>query len=94
MTQQKSPDSGRLFIDGKPVRKYLFGRKSFLDGRTVLCAVEAFDKDHALARLSEAWPFILKMEWDFLDELDPEHFMGAMGTDLPLIGRTRGTRLH
>lgn len=71
-------------IDGKEVKKYLFGRKSYLDGRPVFCAVEAFSKDHAIERLVETWSFTSASDWDFMEELDVTHFMGALGTDLPL----------
>lgn len=65
--------------------KYLFARKSRLHGgHMVLCAVEAFDKDHAVRRLVEKYPYTEKREWEFLDMLDPEHFCGALGEDLPL----------
>lgn len=79
----QKPD--RLMIDGKPVRVFLFGRKSHIDGRPVLYQVEGFDKDHALRRLCEVEHWIEKREWDFIDELDPEHDVGAMGRKLPLL---------
>ncbi len=67
------------------LNKYLFARKSRLaGGHTVLCAVEAYDKDHAVTRLVENFPYTERMDWDFLEMLDPEHFCGALGHDLPL----------
>ena len=68
----------------RPVKKYLFARRSKFSDHPVLAAVEAFDKDHAILRLSLAFPFADGMDWDFLDELDPDHYVGAMGHDLPL----------
>lgn len=50
----------------------------------VLCAVEAFDKDHAVRRLVEKYPYTIPREWEYLDDLDPEHFCGALGDDLPM----------
>lgn len=46
--------------------------------------VEAFGKDHALTRLMESFPMIARSDWEFIDELLPEHDVGAMGTKLPL----------
>lgn len=76
-----------LMIDGKAVRKFLFSRWIVLTQSYFLIDVEAFDKDHAIKRLRDAFPHIEKREWDYLDELDPEHFVGKMGKSLPLYPR-------
>lgn len=46
--------------------------------------VEAFGKDHALTRLVEAYPQVERRDWEFIDELEARHDIGAMGTKLPL----------
>lgn len=84
MLPQK-PDRSRLIIDGKIVRIFLFMRKSFLSKHPVLWQVEGFDKDHALSRLSAQEHWIARKEWNFIEELDPEHDVGAMGRRLPLL---------
>lgn len=73
-------------------RKFLFARTSkighMINGRmeypAVFVSVEAINKDHAIQRLHAKYPYIKKSQWDYLDELDPEHFVGALGEDLPL----------
>jgi hypothetical protein len=75
----------RLLIDGKMVRIFLFARKSPLSGHPVLWQVEGFDKDHALGRLCEVEHWIARREWNYIEELDPEHDVGAMGRKLPLL---------
>jgi hypothetical protein len=81
------------------IKKYLFARairiKSIAhhSGHVVhqqLVAVEGFTKDHAIRRLIEKWPDSKSQNWDFLDELDPEHFVGVLGTDMPLFPHLRG----
>jgi len=72
----------------KLIHKYLFVRESYIDRRPVMVAVEAFTKDHAVSRLLEKYPFVEKHDWHFIEELDPEHFCGVMGTDLPLHEKT------
>jgi hypothetical protein len=73
----------------RTIRKYLFVRESYLDKRPCYVSVEAHDRDHAILRLREKYPFVEKMDWHYLDELDPEHFLGALGEDLPLLEKTR-----
>lgn len=46
-------------------------------------SVDAISKDHAIERLREKWPEIPALDWDFLEELDPEHDLGALGEHLP-----------
>jgi len=75
---------GRV-IDGRLVRVFLFARKSPLSGnRPVLWQVEGFDKDDALRRLCEVEHWIDRKAWEFIEELDPEHDVGAMGRKLPI----------
>lgn len=73
-------------IDGKQVRSFLFAhllRRNVAGRReTMNVQVEAFDKDHAVARLRARWPMI--REWEFIDELDAEHDIGRVGERLPL----------
>jgi hypothetical protein len=71
------------------VKKFLFARQSYLDGRNVFVAVEAYDKDHAILRLAEKYPYVEKMKWDFLEELDPDHFLGHLGEDLILAEKSK-----
>ena len=72
----------------KLIHKYLFVRESYLDRRPVYVTVECFDKDHAISRLVETYPFVESRDWHYLEELDPEHFLGALGVDLPLHEKT------
>jgi len=76
--------TNRKRIDDKNVRKFLFGRKSPIDSRPIFVSVEAFDKDHAIKRLREKFAWVEVLEWDYIDELDPDHFIGGLGEDLPL----------
>jgi len=50
----------------------------------VYCTVEAFGKDHAVTRLINKYPYTNRRDWEFIEELDPEHFIGRLGTHLPL----------
>ncbi len=79
------PQKPSLFIDGKPVRKWLFVRASPIDRRPVLVSVEAFTLDHAVKRLEEKFHWVARREWNMVEELDAEHFVGALGEDLPLV---------
>lgn len=86
-----------LMIDGKPVRKFLFSRLSRImypgciptdDGRKfiVMAQVEAFNVDHALDRLqNEIFPIVPRKDWELMEELDPEHDVGALGSSHPLL---------
>lgn len=74
------------------IRKFLFIRASKILNRMpngtlqrlpVPVSVDAISKDHAIERLKEKWPEIDSMDWDFLEELDPEHDIGALGDHLP-----------
>lgn len=79
----------RLFIDGKLVRSWLFARKGVSlatgDDFHELHQVEAFNLDHAWKRMTEeickGFP---RASMEMLEELDPEHFVGAMGRFHPL----------
>lgn len=51
----------------------------------ILASVEAYDKDHAISRLKEEFPEVNSMDWDFIVELEPLHFVGVMGYDFPLF---------
>lgn len=66
-------------------RKFLFARYSPILRDQVLVAVEAYDKDHAILTLLAEYPHIEKMDWDYLDELEPSHFLGVLGRDIPLM---------
>jgi hypothetical protein len=80
-------DPRRLYIDGKAVRAWLVAHviKNVDGTRSVECVqVEAFGKDHAIKRLREAYPMVESRAWEFLEELDPEHDVGALGRKLPL----------
>jgi hypothetical protein len=81
------------------IKKYLFARAiripsiahhSGFVAHQQLVTVEAFNKDHAIRRLIEKWPDSNSQQWDLLDELDPGHFVGVLGTDLPLFPHMRG----
>lgn len=74
-----------LMIDGKPVRCWLFARMSKLSPHPVLKSVEGFTLDHAFNRLqNEIAPGFARSDWQMLEELDPEHSLGALGTHHPL----------
>ena len=81
--------NGQIFVDGKPVRCWLFCRMSALGvggaRHPVLYQVEGFSLDHAFERLTnEIAPGFARREFEMLDELDPEHFVGELGTYHPL----------
>jgi hypothetical protein len=73
----------------KRAKKYLVARQSRVassDGKNhnVFATVEAYSQMHALERLAEHFPNVPFSDWNFLDdELDKDHFLGGMGTDLP-----------
>lgn len=71
-------------IDGKAVRKFVFGRYSQLAKRAFVVEVHAFNKDHAIARLEEQYGYIERGDWEFIDEIDPEAIIGKLGETLPL----------
>lgn len=52
----------------------------------VLAQVEAFNVDHAINRLqNDLFPMIPRADWEMIEELDPEHELGKMGSTHPLI---------
>lgn len=65
-------------------RKFLFTRWNVILQDQMIVSVEAYDKDHAVLTLRAEYPHVDAMEWDFVDEIEPEHFVGAMGRDIPL----------
>lgn len=68
-------------------RKFMFSRYSHFLRRDIHVAVEAYDKDHALLALAVEYPGVTASEWDFVTELEPEHFLGVMGRDIQLTER-------
>lgn len=70
-------------VDGKVVRTFLFARQSRLSNHPELISVEGFSLDHCFNRLVE-WSKFPRKEWEVISELDPEHFIGALGRHLPL----------
>lgn len=75
------------------IKKFLFVRESYLDRRPVYVSVECFDKDHAITRLAEKYPYVESRHWHYLEELDPEHFLGALGEDLPFLEHKPAARI-
>lgn len=77
------PKAKGKVIEGRLVRVFLFARKSPLSGaRPVMWQVEGFTKDDALSRLCEVEHWVERSAWEFIDELDPEHDIGALGRKL------------
>jgi hypothetical protein len=73
-------------LDGKLVKKYLFTRWMIVAQAHKLVMVEGFDKDHAMKRLLEHYTGSELREWEFIDEVPPEAFIGPkMGDTLDLI---------
>jgi hypothetical protein len=77
----------------KEIKKYLFMRRSRVADmsgvkRDILASVEAYDKDHAILRLKEYYPFVDSRDWNFVDELEPQHFLGILGDDIPIHTRS------
>jgi hypothetical protein len=73
----------------KQPEKFLFARRSRVatsrgKNHMVLIAVEGMNIDHALDRLVARWGHIPRADWEMLDKLEPEHFMGHMGDDYPM----------
>ena len=52
--------------------------------RKVIVAIEAISKDHALERLAEHFPHVARMDWDFIDEVDPADDIGVFGQTIKL----------
>jgi hypothetical protein len=50
----------------------------------VIVCVQALDVDHAMQRLLNYAPFTNFYDWDFIEQVDYDHFVGGLGTDLPL----------
>lgn len=85
-----------LMIDGKPVCCWLFmyrvkDERAGREGRQeYLVQVQAFTLDHAMKRVKEYADTLHKSDLpnrDFImiEELDPEHDVGALGHFLPLL---------
>ncbi len=72
-----------FILDGKPVRKFLFVRQRRLTLNQIV-EVEAFNVDHAVDRLIEHYKGSERADWEFLEEIDPEGFIGKLGDALPL----------
>lgn len=73
------------YIDGKRVRKFLFMRYINIVRQNHVVEVHAFTKDHAADRLETHFPHVNRHAWDFIQELEPEHFLGKLGETLPLL---------
>lgn len=76
------------------IRKYLFmALTATADAsgkrREIVASVEAMTKDGAVSRLVREFPFTNVSDWDFIQELDPEHFVGAMGYDFKYLEERR-----
>lgn len=70
-------------------RSYLFIRESrvgifpFRRRFNVVVQVDAMNKDHAIARLQQEYPYVKGSDWDFVEELDIDsHDVGKVGTRL------------
>lgn len=61
------------------IRKFLFMRYSHLERRNVPVCVEAMNYDHAVTRLLAEEPGFKWSDWDYIEELAPEHFLGKLG---------------
>lgn len=75
------------------IKKYLFVRQisipsiAHFSGESTypqFVSVEGYNRTHAVERLVARFPSSQFMDWDFIDELDPEHFVGRLGFDLPM----------
>lgn len=75
-------------IDGHEVKRYLFGRWVVLTQAYFLVEVEAFNKDHAVRRLCDQFTHTAPKDWDYIEELAPEHFVGRMGYTMPPLRPT------
>lgn len=64
------------------IRKFLFMRYSHLEHRNVPVCVEALNYDHAIARLLSEKQGFKWTDWDFVEELEPSHFLGKLGETL------------
>ena len=69
----------------KHKQKFLFVRMSRISPHPVYVTAEGFGIDHALKRVVEFFPYTEANDWEMLEELDPEHYVGKIGTDLPPI---------
>lgn len=69
-------------MENPKVRKFLFMRYSFIENRNIPVCVEALNKDHAIARLLQEYLWTTNSDWDFVEELDPQHFLGKLGKTL------------
>lgn len=63
-------------------RRFLFSRYSALTRCNHLIEVYALNKEHALQRLAEKFPYYPREVWEYLDELRPEHKLGPLGETL------------
>lgn len=75
--------TSEYIVDGKRVRKFLFGYWVHVAQSWKLVEVEAFNKDHALERLEKAYAWVTRTDWEYIDELDFSHFVGRLGDSLP-----------
>lgn len=78
------PNEKPKLIDGKEVRKFLYARWLRMLNRPQVIEVEAFNKDHAIARILEKFPGTDVYDWDFIQELEMRHMVGRVGETLPL----------
>lgn len=61
----------------------------------VMAQVEGFSVDHALNRLqNEIFPNIQRRDWELLEELDPEHTVGKLGSKHPLDIAPESKNIH
>lgn len=71
-------------IDGKEVQRFLFTRYSAFTQQSVTVEVHAFNKDHAIGRLEQKYPYIPRADWDYIQRLEGPQFLGRLGETLRL----------
>lgn len=75
------PRNAKSFLFIRESRVAVFGLT--LRRHNVVVQVDALNKDHAIARLGQEYPYVKSGDWDFLEELDIDsHDVGKVGTRL------------
>ena len=64
------------------IRKFLFMRYSHIYRRNIPTCVEALNYDDAVWRLLAKYPSLLWRDWDYIQELEPQHDLGKLGETL------------
>lgn len=64
------------------MRKWIIARRSIVSDHVHMCAVTGKTIDEAIDKAVKKYPYTTRQEWDVIEEVDPECFLGMLGEDI------------